>query len=107
MNRLVQAILMTMISSPAISMSVIQIPISGMTCANCTNKISKKLQDIQEIERVQVDFDEQRARIALTRKNVNINKKIKQIIIEAGHTPGEFKLLCEGDDYCLKHFYHH
>ena len=66
------------------SFKSITLDISGMTCAVCANKIEKKLNEVDGIEKGEVNFSTERATVSYDTKKIKL-RDIKDLIISLGY----------------------
>ena len=75
----------------------ITLPISGMTCAACANRIEKKLNKTEGISSANVNLTTEKANIELSDTDISL-KKINEIIEKTGYSikSGEVELKITG-----------
>jgi len=66
------------------SSKTVTLSISGMTCAVCANKIEKKLNEVDGIEKGEVNFSTERATVSYDIKKIKL-RDIKYLIISLGY----------------------
>lgn len=66
------------------SSKTVTLSISGMTCAVCANKIEKKLNEVDGIEKGEVNFSTERATVSYDTKKIKL-RDIKYLIISLGY----------------------
>ncbi|QTA38879.1 copper-translocating P-type ATPase [Thermosipho ferrireducens] len=70
------------------SAKTVTIPISGMTCASCAARITKEIQKLEGIEKVDVNFATEKALVTYDPSKVRVSA-IKKAIENAGYKPLE------------------
>lgn len=74
-------------AATAASDAVVTIPVSGMTCGGCVDKVTGKLQAVTGVKKVDVNLEKRRARITFDAGKVT-PKALAGVIKDAGYEPG-------------------
>ena len=78
-------------SGPALATSqeVLEIDISGMTCAFCVYGVEKNLGKLPGVDGVEVSLESDKARVIMEPGETANEDGIREAILDAGFTPGE------------------
>jgi len=71
----------------------LEVNISGMSCKFCVRSVEKNLLKLEGIKQTSVNLDEGTARIVMTPGKQGDVKKIKELIRNAGFTPGKVRIV--------------
>ena len=71
----------------------LEIDISGMSCKFCVRNIEKNLLKLDGIKQTTVNLDKGIARIVMTSGKQGDIQKIKELILKAGFTPGDVRVV--------------
>ncbi len=75
----------------------ILLPIQGMTCAACVNKVEKALRSVKGVTRASVNFATERASVEYLPEEVTL-RDLRKVVQDAGYDVLEVK----EDDMCRK-----
>ena len=73
----------------AASQEVLEIDISGMTCAFCVYGVEKNLGKLAGVDGVEVSLEADKARVIMEPGESADEDSIRECILDAGFTPGE------------------
>lgn len=73
------------IVSPVFAETVL-VSVNGMVCGFCVQAITKKVQALNEVEKVNVDLDNKKVTIEIKEGQPLEDSKIKEAITSAGYT---------------------
>ena len=71
----------------------LEVDISGMSCKFCVRNIEKNLLKLDGIKQTTVNLDKGIARIVMTSGKQGDIQKIKGLILKAGFTPGDVRVV--------------
>ncbi len=76
--------------------TVLEIDIDGMTCPFCVYSLEKELGKLSEVEEVLISLKSNKARLTL-KEGAHIDSDIlREVVLQAGYTPGEVRDVSEG-----------
>ncbi len=75
---------------------VLEIEVAGMTCPFCVYGVEKNLSKLPGVDKVQVSLKSNKARVVMKATHSPDETRIREMILDAGFTPGESKLHTEG-----------
>ncbi len=76
--------------------TVVEIDIKGMTCAFCVYSLEKELGKLSEVEEVLISLKLNKARLTLKEGAHIDSDTLKEVVLQAGYTPGEVRDVSEG-----------
>jgi len=71
----------------------LEVDISGMSCKFCVRNVEKNLLKLDGIKQTTVNLDKGIARIVMTSGKQGDIQKIKELILKAGFTPGDVRVV--------------
>jgi len=71
----------------------LEVDISGMSCKFCVRNVEKNLLKLDGIKQTTVNLDKGIARIVMTSGKQGDIQKIKELILKAGFTPGDVRMV--------------
>lgn len=71
----------------------LEVDISGMSCKFCVRNVEKNLLNLDGIKQTTVNLDKGIAKIVMTSGKQGDIKKIKELILNAGFTPGDVRVV--------------
>ena len=86
-----------LLSGPVLAspQEVLEIEVTGMTCPFCVYGVEKKLSKLPGVDKVQVSLQAKKARVVMKAGQSPDETRIREMIIDAGFTPGESTLHTE------------
>jgi len=67
---------------------VVDISVKGMSCPFCVYSVEKKLNALDGVQTAKVDLKQGRARVVMQPGVPHDEQQLRQVIIDAGFTPG-------------------
>jgi len=71
----------------------LEVDISGMSCKFCVRNVEKNLLKLDGIKQTTVNLDKGIARIVMTSGKQGDIQKVKELILKAGFTPGDVRVV--------------
>ena len=76
--------------------TVLEIDINGMTCPFCVYSLERELGRLSEVKQVLISLRSSKARLTL-KEGAHIDADtLREVVLEAGFTPGEVRDVSEG-----------
>lgn len=76
--------------------TVLEIDIDGMTCPFCVYSLEKELGKLSEVKQVLISLKSNKARLILKEGAHIDSDTLREVVLEAGYTPGEVRDVSEG-----------
>lgn len=76
--------------------TVLEIDIDGMTCPFCVYSLEKELGKLSEVKQILISLKSNKARLILKEGAHIDSDTLREVVLEAGYTPGEVRDVSEG-----------
>ncbi len=76
--------------------TVLEIDINGMTCPFCVYSLEKELGKLSEVKQILISLKSNKARLILKEGAHIDSDTLREVVLEAGYTPGEVRDVSEG-----------
>ncbi len=75
--------------------TVLEIDIDGMTCPFCVYSLEKELGKLSEVKQILISLKSNKARLTLKEGAHIDSDTLREVVLEAGYTPGEVRDVSE------------